>query len=267
MQNQRLLNARKNTFIVIIVVLALLTGLLTYSYYRRYRLKQAARLQASILQQQELAAIAVLQAEEKERKRIASDLHDGVGQMMSAAKMNLSAYESDLAGAPEEQVEAIKKVMLMIDDSLKEVRAVSHSMMPNALLQAGLASAIREFINQIDKRKLNIQLHTEGLNERIDRNVENVLYRVVQECVTNVIKHAKASQLDISLIKNHDMIEATIEDNGIGFDMNNGLQTSGIGLNNIRSRIEFLKGEIEWNSFANKGTLVAFQVPLANQVN
>lgn len=262
LKNEKLLNARKNSFIIIIIVVALFSGLLAYSYYRRYKLKEAARLQASILQQQQLATKAVMEAEDKERKRIASDLHDGVGQLMSAARMNLSAYESDIADASAEQKEALNKVLLMIDDSLKEVRAVSHNMMPNALLKAGLASAIREFISQVDKRKLNIQLHTEGLNTRLDGNVESVLYRIIQECVTNVIKHAAASQLDISLIRTDEAIEATIEDNGVGFDTANGLHSNGIGLQNIRSRIEFLKGEVEWSSFAQKGTLVAFHVPL-----
>ena len=259
-EKQRLLNTRKNTIIVVILLVTALLCLLGYSYYRRYKLKQAAKLQAYVAEQQQMAAESILAAEENERKRIAGDLHDGLGQMMSAAKMNLSVIESEMNFDSTEQQSAFEKVIKLIDDSIKEVRTVSHTMMPNALLKAGLASAIAEFIKQIDKRVLRIQLHTEGLNERIDQNTESILYRVVQECVNNVIKHSGATQLDIALIKSDNKIEATIEDNGKGFDTKT--LFSGIGLKNIQSRIQFLKGEIEWSSQPGEGTLVAFHVPI-----
>ena len=139
------------------------------------------------------------------------------------------------------------------------MRAVSHNMMPNALLKAGLASAIREFTDKIDDRVIKINLYSEGLNERLDTNVETVLYRVVQECVNNVLKHANANHLDISLIRDEDGISATIEDNGKGFDPAG--SSEGLGLINIRTRIEYLKGTVEYNSSPGKGTLVAIHVP------
>lgn len=135
--------------------------------------------------------------------------------------------------------------------------------MPNALLKAGLASAIKEFIDKIDSRLLKINLHTEGLNERLESNVETVLYRVIQECVNNVIKHSGASTLDISLIKDSDGISATIEDNGKGFNTKSKEKFEGIGLKNITSRVEFLKGTIDFDSSPGNGTLVAIHVPVA----
>ena len=158
---------------------------------------------------------------------------------------------------------SFEKVIGMMDESCKEVRSVSHQMMPNALLKSGLASAIKEFIDKLDSRVLKVNLHTEGLNERLDSNVETVLYRVIQECVNNVIKHAGANTLHISLIKDEDGIAATIEDNGKGFDMKDKLKFEGIGLKNIASRIGYLKGTVDFDSKPGSGTLVAIHVPIA----
>ena len=238
--------------------------LLLYSYYRRYKLKREKQLQVEILAQQELATKAILEAEENERKRIASDLHDGVGQIMSAAKMNLSAMEAEIPFATEEQKKVYEKVLKLVDEGCKEVRSVSHNMMPNALVKAGLASAVKEFVNQIDARVVKTDFYTEGLDNKLEKNVETVLYRIIQECVNNVIKHAKATHLDISLIKDNDGVAVTIEDNGIGFDSSNKNNFNGIGLKNIQTRVEFLKGTVEWNSSVGKGTLVAIHIPIGS---
>jgi two-component system, NarL family, sensor kinase len=244
------------------IALFILVSLLGYTQYRRYQWKQEAKMRTAILQQQEEATKAVIEAEEAERQRIAKDLHDGVGQMMSAAKMNLSAYESNVLFKNEEEKLGFEKIIALVDESCKEVRAVSHNMMPNALLKNSLASAIREFIDKLDQNKLQVHLYTQGLEERLDSNVETVLYRVIQECVNNVIKHAEANTLDISIIKEPSEITATIEDNGKGFDTSDKEKFDGIGLKNIRTRVEYLKGSVDFDSSPGKGTLVALHVPL-----
>lgn len=261
LQQQLVIN-RKNYLIIIICGFVVLAGLLFFSYYKRNKLKQEKKLQEEVIKQQDMATKAVIAAEENERRRIAADLHDGVGQIMSAAKMNLSAFEGELQFKDESQKTAFEKIILLVDESCKEVRSVSHQMMPNALLKSGLASAVREFIDKIDARVLKVNLHTEGLNERLDGNVETVLYRVIQECVNNVIKHSGASSLDISLIKDSDGIAATIEDNGKGFAVKDKEKAEGIGLKNIRSRIQFLKGTVDFDSSPGNGTLVAIHVPI-----
>lgn len=252
----------KNYVIAGISGVLLLGGLLSYSYYRRYRLVQQTKLQQAVLQQQELATQAVLEAEEKERQRIAGDLHDGVGQLMSAARMNLSLIASELNFEDESKRNTFEKALSLVDDSCREVRAVSHNIMPNALLKAGLISAIREFIQKIDQRALEVTLYTDGINERLPSNVESVLYRVIQECVNNVIKHSHANKLDITLIKDEEGISITVEDNGKGFDTRT--SSEGIGLKNIQTRIHYLKGSIEWDSAPGKGTVVTIQVPLTD---
>lgn len=262
-QQQKFQISKRNYYIAGIAGLFLFSGLLGYSFYRRYRLKQQAKLQAEIVHQQDMATKAIISAEETERKRIAGELHDGVGQMMSAAKMNLSAIEDEIQFVSPEQRVKFDKVVALIDESCAELRTVSHNMMPNALLKTGLAMAVREFVDKIDKDIIQISLHAEGLNDKMDQAVEAVLYRVIQECVNNVIKHAQANRLDISLIHDTDGISATVEDNGVGFDSKKAGDFEGIGLKNIKSRIVYLKGTVEWDSEKGRGTVVAIHVPLA----
>jgi two-component system NarL family sensor kinase len=260
--NRTLTLNRRNVLIWFLGSVLFLGGLLGYSYYHRKQLKQEAKMQAAVLKQQELATRAVIEAEEAERQRIAKDLHDGVGQMMSAAKMNLSAYEAEKPFRTEDEKQSFERIIQLVDESCKEVRAVSHNMMPNALLKNSLASAIREFINKLDQKKLKVHLFTAGLDERLDANVESVLYRVIQECVNNVLKHADADTLDISVVKEAGEITATVEDNGKGFETLGQESADGIGLKNIRTRIEYLKGSVDFDSTPGKGTLVALHVPL-----
>ncbi|MEQ1678335.1 MAG: sensor histidine kinase [Chitinophagaceae bacterium] len=252
----------QNYLFIGIAGLVLFTSLLIHSKYKREKLKKEQQLQAAIMKQQEIAVKAVMEAEENERERIAKDLHDGVGQMMSAAKMNLSAFESEIQFNSTEQQKSFEKIITLVDESCKEVRTVSHIMMPNALLKNNLSIAIRDFVDKLTNKNLQVHVYTEGLEERMDSNVETVLYRVIQECVNNAIKHAGASSLDISLIRDKDGISGTIEDNGKGFDTADKDNFEGIGLKNILTRIEYLKGTVDFDSAPGRGTVVALHVPV-----
>jgi signal transduction histidine kinase len=260
-EQQKFAISKRNYWIAGISGLLLLGGLLGFSSYRRYKLKQEARLQREVMKQQDISTRAVLEAEERERQRIARDLHDGIGQIMSVAKMNLAAVEDNVSFRSKDDQINYEKAIQMVDESCKEVRAVSHNIMRNTLLKAGLVGAIREFIDKINSEALRINLHTEGLNERLPSDTEIVLYRVIQECVNNVIKHAQANHLEISIIKDSDGISATIEDNSKGFDSSDMEKFKGIGLKNISTRIHFLKGTVDFDSAPGKGTLVAIHIP------
>ncbi len=254
--------SKKNWLLLASCIMILLLGFSSVLFVRKRMLQNKVLVQSEVLKQQDIATKAIIEAEENERRRIAAELHDGVGQMMSVAKMNLSVFENDLLFANEAQRKSFENVIALVDDSCKEVRNVSHQMMPNALLKTGLASAVREFISKIDNHIIKVSLHTEGLNEGLDSNIETVLYRVIQECVNNVLKHAKADYLDISIIHDEQGIAATIEDNGIGFDATKKENMEGIGLKNIVSRIAYLKGSIDFSSEINKGTIIAIHIPL-----
>ncbi|MEI6088084.1 MAG: sensor histidine kinase [Bacteroidota bacterium] len=253
--------SKRNYWIGGLSISFILISLLVYSFNHRNQLKKEAQNQLRLRKSEEQATKAVLEAEENERIRIASDLHDGIGQMMSVAKMNLSAIEDEIPFLNIDQKNKYLNAIALVDDSCKEVRIISHNMMPNALIKTGLANAVRKFLDDLHNRSIKINLYTEGLNERIDSNTEIILYRIIQETVANVFKHAHANILDITLIKEPLSINIVIEDNGKGFDLSQAKSKDGIGLKNIESRVIFLKGTIEWDSKIGKGTVVVINIP------
>lgn len=263
---QKLSISRRNTIISIIAVLFALTTVVAYLVYSRYKLKQETRHQQEILKQQKLATKAVLQAEENERKRIAGDLHDGIGQLFSAVKMNLSGLETQVGLAAPEAKQNFHKTLALVDESCREVRNISHQMAAQVLLNEGLVAAIQDFVSKIDARQLEINVEAAGFDERLDLNAETVLYRVIQEAVNNVIKHAQATHLDIQLTRDADGLSVMIEDNGQGFALNPAQKPTGLGLKNMQSRIAYLKGTVDFDSAPGKGTVISIWAPLPETV-
>jgi signal transduction histidine kinase len=242
------------------LIVSLFVVLVSLLLYNRSRLKQKALLSAALLQEQSLRNKAIIEAEEKERIRIARELHDGIGQQLSATKMNLSAFEEKIPDADKDNYHMLVQ---LVDDAVKEVRTVSHNMMPNALIRSGLASAIRDFVHKLSTTdRLKIDLQIIGLNERLESTTETVLYRVLQECVSNIVKHARATHISIQLMKHEIHLNMLIEDNGIGFDISKMNEVEGIGLKNMISRVEYLNGTIEFDSTPGKGTTVIIDIPL-----
>jgi two-component system NarL family sensor kinase len=237
---------------------AALAGLL---YFRLVKSRQQAALQAEALRQQKLRSEAVLQAEERERTRIARDLHDGVGQTMIAAKLNLQSLAEQFSGNLA-QSDKLQNALELVDSSLKEVRNTAHNILPNTLLKQGLAEAAREFLNRLRSDRFQVQFEVFGLDERLDPTVENVLFRVMQEVVSNIVKHADATEVSIQIIRHDAEISLTVEDNGVGFDASNLENFEGIGLKNILSRAEFLGGTANFDSAVGRGTIVTVEVPL-----
>lgn len=195
----------------------------------------------------------VLEAEEKERIRISRELHDSLGYLLSASKMNLSAIE--IKDDPETTVN-INKTAAIIDEASKEVRAISHNLMPATLIELGLNSAIRQMVNKIEgstdlKIKLNVKL--DGI---IPDEKAISIYRIVQEIINNCIKHAKAKNLLLNIEQYDGLFSIESKDDGIGFDTNNINLSQGIGWKNIQSRVELMGGKINIVSAINKGTSI-----------
>lgn len=243
-----------------IVVLAVAVLLLIYSYTKRKQLQKQQAFDAAMHQQQEQATIRILTAEERERQRIASDLHDGIGQTMTAAWLNLQAIAARQYHNGEDAL-LIKKTTALVGDSCVELRQISHNMMPNVLNRKGLVNALRDFTSQTDHNTLSVSFQADDETLSLDSTTSIILYRVVQECINNVLKHSGATELDISVSKDAGELTITIEDNGVGINLQQ-LQSDGIGIQNIRSRIAYLKGSVEWNNTGN-GTVVAIYIPLA----
>ncbi|HNR19151.1 MAG TPA: sensor histidine kinase [Bacteroidia bacterium] len=248
-------------FLLAAIGLILITGWFAWMHFK---LKQQKAHQQELMRQKEIRSQAVIDAEEKERQRIGKDLHDGVGQLLSAARMNVTNLENIFLHQPVQQQINFKNAVDLIDESVKEVRAISHNMMPNMLIKSGLVKAVREFIDKISSTgKLKIELQTIGLDQRLNLNTENILFRVLQEIVNNIIKHARATEVSIQLIRHDNEMVLMVEDNGVGFDAKKIRMFDGIGLKNIQSRVEYLNGTVDFDSQPGKGTTVNIQVPVA----
>jgi len=243
--------SRRNYWVAGIAIIFGLVLLMLYLLYTRARLKQ-----------QNIATTAIIETEEKERKRIAQDLHDSVSQLMMAAKINLTVVGNDIPFLNDVQRGRFEKAIHLVDEGFKEVRTISHNMMPQALLESGLALVIKQFIENIENDTIKLNLFTRGFEDHFDDTIETILYRILQECVNNVLKHAKANRVDISLIRDEDNISLTIEDNGSGFDVTDKRKYNGMGLKNLQNRVNFIRGKIEIDSHPGRGTLVSVYVPV-----
>ena len=261
-QKQRFELSKKSYMLYSSIGLLLLVAGIGFIGYKNFTQQQALRLQTALAKQQEENARAILEVEEKERSRFAAELHDGLGPLLSAVKYNLSGLSHKLDSLSNEEKLVFQKTMNMLDESCKEVRQVSHNIMPHSLLKKGLGNAIREFISKIDNKNLQVHLYLSGLDNSIDPKVEIAAYRIIQESINNVIKHADATKLDITLSRDDEGLSGAVEDNGKGFDVNKaGNIEGGIGLRNMLSRVQFLHGHLEIDSRPGNGTLIAFHIP------
>lgn len=204
----------------------------------------------------------IIQTEEKERKRFAKDLHDGMGPLLSSVKMSVSS----LAHMKHDDAtrEIVENTEIVINEAIKSLKEISDNLSPHVLNNFGLVRALNNFANKINITKtIRIKIESDLKDERFDNNVEVVLYRVICELINNTIKHAHAKKIDISLIKENDYLSITYKDDGKGFDVSKIIDqpsSSGMGFSNIYSRINSLKGEINIASEQKKGTLVTIKV-------
>lgn len=252
---RQLLNYGLSALILLVAVIAVLI-------YRRKQVEHKLRLQKEINLQQQHTAKAMMQAENRERERIAAELHDGVGQMLSAAKMNLSAIDDHLLESDTGLSASIHKVTDILGDSINEVKNLSYSMMPATLHQTGLKNALTNLVRKAKTENVNITLFTENIDEPLPQDMELNLYRIAQETLNNALKHSGASRIQISLFRENDMISYVIEDNGKGFDKDNMQEKASMGFKNIFSRISYLRGNFEINTTENKGTVIALHIPV-----
>jgi len=245
---------------------ALVAGILLlfavfFLFRNRQKLLQQKQLNEERLLQQEMRTKAIIETEEKERTRIARELHDGLGQQLSAAKMNIASLKSRISQQDPDQIDLVENAVLLVDDAVREVRSISHNMMANALIKNGLASAVRDFVQKMSAGgSIRTDLEIVGLQDRLDPTLEMMLYRVLQELVNNILKHAQASVVSIQLIRHDSSIVLQVEDNGIGFTPESA--NDGIGLANIRSRVEILQGSFYVDSQPGHGTTSTIEVPL-----
>jgi two-component system, NarL family, sensor kinase len=252
----------KNNQLIIGAITTLLIMILLYLYYKNNIQLREQKYSAKLASQRLLATNNILQVEERERARIASELHDGVGQMMSVIKIKLAKMESSLELTTQQKNE-YNTTLTIVDECCAEVRNVSHQMMPATLVNKGLIASLQDLAYNTTNANLKVIINASGFENRVTSTIETNLYRIAQECIHNAIKHGKATNIDIALTNDPDGISVMIEDNGIGFDTTTLHNKTGLGITNIATRLAFIHGSYEINSLPNNGTLVAIYLPVS----
>src|SRR5204862_3725576 len=251
---------RKNIYNYILIgsaVIILIISLLSFRNYKQKQKLQQQRIKELETEKKLTATEAVLKGEEQERTRLAKDLHDGLGGMLSGIKYSFNTMKGNLVMTPD-NAQAFERSMDMLDSSIKEMRRVAHNMMPEALVKFGLDTAVKYFCNDVNQSgALKVNYQSIGLNEVIiDQTTGITIYRIVQELLNNTMKHAAAKNAIVQVSKIDGVLSVTVEDDGKGFDTSILKQAKGIGWDNIKHRVEFLKGKLDVNSQPEKGTSV-----------
>lgn len=267
-QRQELLISKKNNIIYFIGLLFFLTLISIYLIYLNINHRRQAAIQQTILSLTEKKSRAAVEAEMQERKRIGQELHDGLGQILTVAKLNISALQQKISLSEERRIELLDAAIHSVDEAFEELRNISHNLAPSVVTDKGLAGALEDLKTQVNQsKKLVMQLEMYGLNNLDDKLIENTLYRSVQEILNNALKHSEADHFFLQVIKSEYEITLMFEDNGNGFDLNSTLIHPGSGLNNLRSRIENLRGSIYIDSMKGRGTIVTIMLPIKKSEN
>jgi len=264
-ENLTLVKQQRTMVIYFLVALLMIISLLSWMYFRNIRNKKIIADQKLEIKEKQLhelekerqlvAAKSVLQGEEAERARLAGDLHDGLGGLLSGVKLKLS-FMKENAVITSENLEHFNHALNLLDDSITEMRRVAQNLMPETLMHYGLRIALNDFIRQVVPEGLpQISFNTFGEDLRFDKELEITVYRVTQELVTNAVKHAHAKQIDIQLFTEKDRVCIQVIDDGIGYENEKSNATKkGHGLKNIDDRVTAFNGRYEILSQPGKGT-------------
>jgi two-component system, NarL family, sensor kinase len=205
-------------------------------------------------QQQIQFTKALLQGEEKERKRLAGDLHDGLGGMLARVKINLSklvTHNQEPTMTPD-----LNKVIDQLDNSVNELRRIARNMMPESLVSLGLEAALTDMCSSLTSDTTKVNFQAFDISHSIAKDTQSTIYRIVQELLTNAIRHAHASQIVVQCSQNESTFFITVEDNGKGFDTKAIYLKNGIGLANVKSRVDYLGGKMDIASAPGDGTTI-----------
>lgn len=254
-------NEKKATLNKILIgasIALLLIGFLGYRNFRNKQKLQTLKITELEKDKQLLAIDAMLKGQEEERGRIAKDLHDGLGGLLSGTKLSFTNMKENLILTPENALQ-FEKSLDMLDTTIADLRKVAHNLMPEALVKFGLDEALRDFCNTIQlSSNKTIDYQKMGINRKIDNTSETFIYRIIQELVNNAIKHANAKEILVQLTFENNKILITVEDDGNGYDQKK--TSKGDGLGNIAYRVNYLKGKIDTQTSPNKGTSVNIEL-------
>ncbi|HBF87685.1 MAG TPA: hypothetical protein DDX39_03500 [Bacteroidales bacterium] len=209
---------------------------------------------------------SLIDGQESERMRLSRELHDSLGQLLIGLKLK---YESclDQSKLTSETEDKFYELGLLFDKTIEETRRISNNLMPAALSEFGLVSAVRNICNEISETtKINILFKSEGNSNDIDSKIKTYLFRIIQEALTNILKHSQANSASIQLFFDKEFVKLLIEDDGVGFDKSNIKSQNSNGLNNIKDRVALLKGTCSVKSETLKGTQIHIEIPLRKKI-
>jgi two-component system, NarL family, sensor kinase len=262
---------KKNWFIIGGVVLAVLLGIIAFTVINYYHNRQMLLKKEKVLQEEKIVLMekqqqvtslqSMINGQETERTRIARDLHDGLGGILSTVKMHYSTLQQDTPVVKENPL--YKKTLDLINEVSDQLRTVAHSMMPEVLMKVGLIEALRDFCNNVSSGKsLQVKLQSYGMEKRMSSSTEINLFRIIQELVNNIIKHANATEAIIQINRQGNVLHLVIEDNGQGFNAREAEGKRSMGMSTVKSRVDYLNGKFSIDSKKGIGTTVMIDLVL-----
>ncbi|RQP15255.1 MAG: hypothetical protein EAS52_15650 [Parapedobacter sp.] len=238
-------------------------GVISWLIWRVSRQKKRLyeeELKALRHREQERQFRSILEGQEKERNRIARDLHDGLGGMLAGVKLKLTSILAQCPSVPTDMQDVVKQ----LDESSVELRRIARNMMPESLLSMGLTPALADLCKMMQTGKMKIKFQSIGKQDAYPRHLSISVYRIVQELLINAIKHSRASEILVQCLKSDQGVYITVEDDGIGFDQEK-VGSEGLGLSNIRNRVSLLGGMVEIITRPDEGTVFNIEIPLTDE--
>ena len=272
LEQEKLLILNRQNRIQFAAVIAILLSIFVVFFNRQRSKLRLASINSKLakqsidelLKEQELkSTYAKLQGQDSEKQRIARDLHDSLGGTLATVKLLFQSIQDNLAQLKEDTIKQYHKANHLLEEAYEEVRRISYDMQSGLLTNFGLVSQLKELAESIEStKKLEIAVLAFGLDKRLDMKLEIELYKIIQELVSNVLKHADAEELSIQLNRQKENLNLLVEDDGVGFDINAVKNDSGQGLRNVDSRVFNLGGSLSIDSGKGGGTTICIDIPL-----
>lgn len=253
--------ANRNVLLIVLGSVGGILSLLTLLYFQNRKKRLQAEKDAAVILERDAGLKAVINATESERQRIAKDLHDGVVQSLTGVRLRLAEQSRK---SDDTESSKLKDLTGDLDDSIGEIREISHRMMPRALGEMGMIPAIQEMLEKsLGATEITFEFeHHNVVDQRFDKRIEVSIYRICQELVNNIIKHSQAKAVSVQLLASKSHLILVVEDNGKGFEFEDQKNRNGIGLMNIATRAQAVNGEVNYQPSSKQGTVATVRVPL-----
>ncbi|MDC7996039.1 ATP-binding protein [Altibacter sp. HG106] len=262
---------QKRMITIGLIALGVILLLSIFFFRKRLQYQKTITAQNESIQQQHitelkqknklLAMSSMIEGQEAERLRIAKDLHDSLGGLLSTVKAHFTTIQNEIEQL--EQLNVTERTNDLIDEACLEVRRISHNMMPHALSISGLPGALEDLTDQLKLQGYEASLEISKLPENLENSKKVMIYRIVQEVISNIRKHAEANSILIQVLRHNEQLHIIIEDDGVGFEYDTAVAKGGLGLKSIHSRVDYLDGTINWDSQPGNGTQVTINIPIS----